>query len=31
MPAVEFFAYLSYVNYKRKKQDEELKKISRRK
>lgn len=30
MPAMEFFTYLSYINYKRRKQDAELKKINAR-
>lgn len=30
MPVMEFFAYLSYVNYKRRAQEQELKKINKK-
>lgn len=30
MPAMEFLTYLAFVNYKRKKEEQELKKINRK-
>lgn len=30
MPALEFFAYIAYINYKRKKEEAQLKKINKK-